>query len=101
MIALDRYVAAGSNGYSTEYKSYLVDREAGLFGFGVWRNDRVDYLLLKLEGGNLLLCHVLSFAPRDATYYAMSNIRAAYIDDCLYVFVDGAFAVRSLAEPQA
>lgn len=84
--------------YSTEYKSYLVDREHMLFGFGVHHQEALEYKLLKLENGELVLWHQIDFKGKSVF---PSNVRAAHIDGYLYVFINGQFAVRSLAEPQA
>lgn len=72
--------------YSTEYKSYLVDRENKLIGLGVtdytgkYNDDRGRYILLYFDNYNLIELVNTELGGAD-TYK-----RAVYIDGYLYMF---------------
>ena len=98
VISLDDYVIEGSSYYSTEYKSYLIDREHGLFGVVVHPiPGNAQYMIFSLVGGHLELVEAVSFGTEQ---HMLANYRGLYIDGYVYVFVDGAFAVRSVIVPQ-
>ncbi|MBQ8414794.1 MAG: beta-propeller domain-containing protein [Clostridia bacterium] len=77
--------------YSTDYKSYLVNRENNIFGFGV------DYFYKEYEqgvGGRQYQCYVLlqfdenGLVSREIELHSGARaeyIRAAYVDGYLYI----------------
>ena len=77
--------------YSTDYKSYLVNRENNIFGFGV------DYFYKEYEqgvGGRQYQCYVLlqfdenGLVSREIELHSSARaeyIRAAYVDGYLYI----------------
>ena len=79
--------------YSTVYKSYLVDRENGLIGFGITDYGRVDaqergrYILLYFDNYNLMELVNTDLLGDD--HYK----RGVYIDGYLYLFSKQAFKV--------
>ncbi len=77
--------------YSTEYKSYLIDRENRLIGFGYDKEfaDYADgnYLLLSFDGYRL---HEVASVPLTGNN---SDKRAVYIDGYLYAFGSNDFQV--------
>lgn len=80
---------------STDYKSYLVDRENGLFGLGVdnltyYIQDEETYeryMLFHFDGSEL---KVLVDEPLSGNY---DFKRAVYIDDYLYMFSDEEYKI--------
>ena len=94
VVSLDEYTLYGEA--SDEYKAYLVNREEGLFGFGVRTYDPYNletpyrYILLKVEKGELTeLLNVPLFADPD-------EMRAVYIDGYLYAVGASDFRVESV-----
>jgi uncharacterized secreted protein with C-terminal beta-propeller domain len=85
--------------YSTEYKSYYVDRENQLVGLGVRSysgekfNDKgcTGYILLSFDGFSLneLLAVALDGEPRD--------MRGVYIDDCFYILSEDDLIVKKIS----
>lgn len=75
--------------YSTEYKSYYIDRENKFVGLGVYDRDIQEslYVLLHFDGYNLVEL-VMAKLPGDNALK-----RAVYIDDFLYLFGEDAFKV--------
>ncbi len=71
----------------SEYKSYLIDREKGLFGFnyyGYTGSDRVyRYVLLRFDRETETFCEVLVQPLED---YGDGGARAVLIDGYLYIF---------------
>ena len=73
-------------GFSSDYKSYLIDRENQLIGLGVHdygEHDGSRYLLLHFDGYEL---HKVMEVAYDGMPY---SARAVYIDGYLYLFGDG------------
>lgn len=88
VVAVDKYFFEGE--YSTEYKSYLIDREKDLFGFGVsyFFNEETGkcenmYVLLAFNGYELVEVAKVEMYFNDA-----SRVRAVIIDDYLYITDD-------------
>ena len=69
--------------YSTEYKSYLVDRERNLIGLHIldWEVGFQGYVLLHFNGYKLQEMQVI---PMDC--YGEGSTRAFITDGYLYVF---------------
>ena len=83
--SVDKFLFGG--GYSSDYKAYLVNREACLFGLAVEASpfNRIRYLLFEFDGTrinnivNLLL-------DRSAHYSRFcDDVRAVYRDGYLYI----------------
>lgn len=97
--SIDKYLVQYAD-YSTEYKSYYIDRENMLLGFGLDKymmngdipaNDfRMRYVLLGFDGERL---NELVNVPIIGSYY---NARAVYVDGYLYVFARNDFKVIAL-----
>lgn len=66
--------------YSTEYKSYYVDRQNQLVGVGVTENGTNKYILLHFDGYELVELVNVSLAGDPA------NMRGVYIDGYMYMF---------------
>ena len=83
VVSLDKFLFVGN--YSTEYKSYLVNREHNLFGFGVngyYEEGSIHkgavYILLHFNGYEFTPYIFNVSLPAD-------TVRAAYIDGYLYI----------------
>ena len=82
--------------YSTEYKSYYVDRQNRLVGIGVIdrsytvSDEKMRYILLGFDGYDLveLLNVSLSGVPE--------NMRGVYIDGYMYMFGSNSFKVEQV-----
>ena len=87
VVSVDSYVIEDA-GYDTNYKSYYVNREMGMFGFGYYgyghktstRYEGCRYVLLMFANGELL--EVVN-VPINAS---PNDMRSVYIDGYLYVF---------------
>ena len=81
----------GDFDFSTNYKSYLIDREDRLVGLGVYDfvNRQTKYLLLQFDGYEL---HELLLTPFEGELWDM---RAVQIDGYLYLLGEG-FRVEKL-----
>ena len=83
--------------YSTEYKSYLVNRENNLFGFGV--SGYYDEESTYKEADVYILLH---FNGYELTAYKFkvslipNSVRAAYIDGYLYITTDIGLTVEKI-----
>ncbi|MBQ4564439.1 MAG: beta-propeller domain-containing protein [Lachnospiraceae bacterium] len=80
--------------YSTDYKSYYIDRENQLMGFGAYGYNGTSgrYILLMFDGYELReLVDVPLFGDVD-------NMRAAYIEEYLYMFGAGDFKVKKVGQ---
>ncbi len=85
--------------YSTEYKSYYVDRKNQLIGLGIrsYSGEKFDnkhstgYVLLSFDGFSLneLLAVTIDGEPRD--------MRGVYIDDCFYVLSEDELIVKKIS----
>ena len=86
--SVDKYLFEGQ--YSTEYKSYLINRDKDMFGFGVtyFYNQATDkyehrYILLAFNGYEIVEVLSVEITDNDP-----SRLRAALIDDYLYITND-------------
>ena len=80
--------------YSTEYKSYYVDRKNQLIGLGIEKlNNKVgtEYILLSFDGFAL---HELLAVTVDGEPMYM---RGVYIDDCFYVLSKDNLIVKKIS----
>ena len=85
--------------YSTEYKSYYVDRKNQLIGLGIinYSGEKFDnrggsgYILLSFDGFALheLLDIAIDGEPRD--------MRGVYIDDCFYILSKDKLVVETIS----
>ena len=70
--------------FSQEYKSYLIDREHGLIGLGVYTTVdgqyQTAYLLLKMEDGRFTQTYLIP----HKNY--INSVRAFFEEDYLYLF---------------
>lgn len=73
--------------FSSEYKSYYIDRENALFGIPTGDG----YVLLTFDGCQLI---ELTIAP----VWADGDTRGVIIDDCLYVFARENFFVQEIIQ---
>lgn len=82
-------------GYSTEYKSYYIDRENQLIGLGVQMYNSTDsqrqrYIVLHFDGYNLVEVANVSLS-------GVSELqRGVYIDGYMYMFGENDFKVQKL-----
>ena len=96
VVSVYKYFFEGE--YSTEYKSYLVNRDKDLFGFGVQhfydeeanKTEHV-YILLAFNGFELVEVAKVRMDSYDASRY-----RAVLIEDYLYITDDTQIKVVSL-----
>ena len=80
---------SGNTSYSTEYKSYYIDRDEGIVGLSVNRSD-TGYVVIHFDGK--MLREVIS-TPLDGY---LSNKRGALIDGYFYMFGQNQFVVKPL-----
>ena len=86
--------------YSTEYKSYLVNRESNLFGFAVdyFESENQNsyannaYVLLQFNGYEI----VPLIISLDNIGLQSSTVRAAYVDGYLYITTPIGFTVEKI-----
>ena len=76
--------------YSTEYKSYYVDRENQLLGIGVKTYEGSRYLLLHFDEYQLV--ELLNIPLNGNPEY----MRGVYIDGYMYMFGQGSFKVEKV-----
>ena len=97
VVSVAKYEIKDAN-YTSEYKTYLIDRENGLFGFGVTGYTQKgpygyyygnSYIVLHFDGYEL---RELVTVELPASYAS----RAIHIDGYIYFFGENAFAVRPL-----
>ena len=74
--------------YSTEYKSYYVNRQDQLVGIGVINNGQSRYILLQFDGYELVELLNVSLDGKPA------NMRGVYIDGYMYMFGQNDFKVE-------
>ena len=74
--------------YSTEYKSYYVNRQDQLVGIGVINNAQSRYILLQFDGYELVELLNVSLDGKPA------NMRGVYIDGYMYMFGQNDFKVE-------
>ena len=74
--------------YSTEYKSYYVNRQDQLVGIGVVNNGQSRYILLQFDGYELVELLNVSLDGKPA------NMRGVYIDGYMYMFGQNDFKVE-------
>ena len=91
--SVDSFEMENTN-YSTEYKSYYVDRENQLVGIGTvdysYHPDRSRYILLHFDGYGLVK---LLDVPLNST---PENMRGVYIDGYMYMFGNNDFRVEKI-----
>ncbi len=76
--------------YSTEYKSYYVDRQNQFVGIGVIDNVQSKYILLHFDGYELI---ELVNVPLHGD---PANMRGVYIDGYMYMFGQNDFKVEKV-----
>lgn len=91
--SVDAYEIVGAY-YSTDYKSYLIDRENGLVGLGVslynsYPSNR--YMLFCFDG---FAVHRIVNCSLEGD---LSTMRAVYLDGYLYLFSDSDFEVKKIS----
>ncbi len=83
--------------YSTEYKSYFVDRQNGLIGIGVVDNSYYDFDKYSGEARRYLLLHFDGYELLELVNVPLNgdpaNMRGVYIDGYLYAFGFESFQV--------
>lgn len=75
---------------SSDYKSYYINREYGLFGFGVWdfsRDEISKYVMLQIKNGYITQVFNVTLRGDNSTK------RAVYIDGYFYLISIGDFTV--------
>ena len=80
--------------YSTDYKSYFINREKGLVGLAVIGYGNLRYLLLKFEDENLLPL----INDNIESWGDIYSVRATLIDGYFYVLSDRGLTVKKLPE---
>ena len=95
VVSVDEYKFMGE--FSTDYKSYLVNRENNLFGFGVdgyYENGDNQgyyrYILLQFNGYEIT---VYNFSVAELR---ADSVRAAYIDGYLYITTSTSLEVEKI-----
>lgn len=89
--SVDYFIVNGN--YSTEYKSYFIDREAGLFGLGVYDYNNTSpsrYIVVHYDGTELKEIINIPMLGNRAL------MRAVWVDDYLYVLSNKQFEVVEL-----
>lgn len=79
--------------YSTEYKSYYIDRENSIIGLAVqdWNDGNFYYLLLHYDGYQFRL---LQKVPVSIGYF--STVRSVIVDGWLYLLTDMDFQTKQI-----
>ena len=77
--------------YSTDYKSYYVDRQNQLIGVGVTDNRQSRYILLHFDGYELIELVNVALNGNPA------NMRGVYIDGYMYMFGQNDFKVEKVS----
>ncbi|MBQ3548220.1 MAG: beta-propeller domain-containing protein [Clostridia bacterium] len=82
-------------GYSTEYKSYYIDRKNQLIGLGINKYDSNDgerqkYIVLYFDGYNLV--EVANVSLKGVSEFQ----RGVYIDGYMYMFGENDFKVQKI-----
>ena len=99
VVSVHEYKFSGE--YSTNYKSYLVNREENIFGFGVDYFYEYDsqtgkgrtyqrYVVIKFDE------EVMTVFTYDIDSLRASAVRAAYIDGYLYITTNTALVVEKI-----
>ena len=98
VVSVDKYFFEGE--YSTEYKSYLVNRDKDMFGFGVtylYNKDTGNYdhmyILLAFNGYEIIEVAKVEMYFEDGD---ASRVRAVIVDDYLYITDDTQIKVAAL-----
>ncbi len=104
VVSVDKYTFEGE--YSTEYKSYYIDRKNNLFGFAVdyypasvnGKNDTcfTAYILLQFNGYELTSVSVTALTAYDYYVNIADRIRSVCIDGYLYITGDDIFKVQKI-----
>ena len=81
--------------YSTEYKSYFIDRENNLVGLPITTNGGMQYVLLHFDTYKLNV--VAQFKINETL---LDNVRATMIDGYLYV-LHGSWLIVRAVDPSA
>ena len=97
VVSVDNYIFNGN--YSTEYKSYLINRDQNLFGLGVLKtvyNEQTlkyenSYLLFAFDGEKLNIVESVSVVSLNP-----SMVRAAIVDGYLYITTTTSLVVEKL-----
>ena len=97
VVSVDKYLFIGF--YSTDYKSYLINREKNLFGLYVYcatfDKSTIEYgnayLLFSFDGEKLC---VAEWITMESTNYSM--IRATIVDGYLYITTTTRLVVEKL-----
>lgn len=97
VVSVDKYLFKGS--YSTEYKSYLINRDQNLFGLGVLKtvyNEQTlkyenSYLLFAFDGEKLNVVESVAVVGLNP-----SMVRAAIVDGYLYITTTTSLVVEKL-----
>lgn len=90
--SVSEYVIPNAS-YSTNYKSYFIDREQGLFGICVVTysvQEEFTYLLLSFDGYQLRLAASIEMQP----HFDLPSVRAAMADGYLYVLADKLYVLK-------
>ncbi len=88
--------------FSEDYKAYLVDREAGYFGFLLCDynyapdTEPLSYLLLHYDGQSLTVAAELPIPTPDALYAAVHQARGFMADGWLYVLLGDSLTVERI-----
>lgn len=92
LVSVDYYIVNGN--YSAEYKSYYINREAGLFGLGVYDRNSENpnrYIVLHYNGEEIEEIININMSGER------SSMRAVWIGDFMYVFSSTSFQVVKLS----
>ena len=92
LVSVDYYIVNGN--YSEEYKSYYINREAGLFGLGVYDRNSENpnrYIVLHYNGEEIEEIININMSGER------SSMRAVWIGDFMYVFSSTSFQVVKLS----
>lgn len=79
--------------YSTEYKSYYIDRENNLVGLPLFDSSTRATMYVLLYFDNYKLRPIVQLKITDAY---LDNVRATMIDGCLYVLHNNSLTVRAV-----
>ncbi len=100
VISVAKYEIKDAGYYATEYKSYLIDRENGLFGFSYTDYKYADsygkyentfYVVVHFDGYHLVEISKVELPGGNSS-------RAVHIDEFIYFFGENAFVVDNITD---
>lgn len=100
VVSVAKYEVEHAGYYATEYKSYLIDRKNGLFGFS-YTDYKYQDSYGKYENTFYVVLHFDGYHLTELTKVTLpggNTSRAVHIDDYIYFFGDNTFVVDNITD---